>query len=169
VQVCNGSTAVSGRTLDHKLGDKEFDEEDFTDATPPRPIALTIAHHDGKPSKDDTVQVQFSEPLVESFMCSTWGLDNTKDQTLQAPANPVTVAVQDNASASGNDRLVVSSVTGACGGAFHFGAVDLGSPGYVGAGGATFAQSKLQWNHNGMLTITLGTLTSGAVSPSVRR
>jgi hypothetical protein len=50
------------RAIDHKLGDKEFDEEDFTDATPGQPLSLVIAHDDGKPEKNDTIQVNFSEP-----------------------------------------------------------------------------------------------------------
>jgi len=161
VQVCDGATPVVGRAIDHKLGNNEFDEEDFTNATPPQPLRLAIDHHDGKPAKNDVIHVQFSEPLVESFLCSTWGIDNTKDQMLGPPSTPVKVTIQDNAAASGNDRLVVSSVTGACCGVFHFGSIDLGSPGYVGAGGAVFDQSKLQWGHTGALAITLGGTPAG--------
>ena len=48
----------------------------------PRPMALTIKHGDGKPSNNDTVQIDWTEPLAEVTMCSTWGWDNTKDQSL---------------------------------------------------------------------------------------
>ena len=52
--------------------------------------------------------------------------------------------------------MVVSSVGGgACGGVFHFGSVDLGSSAYV-TSDQTFATSKIQWKHDGTLTVTLG-------------
>ena len=95
-------------------------------------------------------------------MCSTWGADNTKDQNLQPASNPVTIAINNKAALSGNDQLVVTGVSGACGGTFNFGKIDLGSPSYV-AGNITFTNSKITWNHNGTLTLTLGT-PSGTTS-----
>src|SRR5207302_1558806 len=90
VLVCDpADNAVAGRLLASKLGDKVFDEEDFNDTSAPKPTALAIPHGDGKPSANDTVTVTFSQPLAEASMCSTWGADNTKDQTLAAAANPV--------------------------------------------------------------------------------
>ena len=83
VQVCNGSTPVVATLVDHKLADKEFVEWDMN-ANPaiPRPMALTIKHQNWKPDNNDTVQIDWTEPLAEVTMCSTWGWDNTKDQTL---------------------------------------------------------------------------------------
>jgi hypothetical protein len=89
-------------------------------------------------------------------MCATWGVDNTKDQTLAPAANPVTVKITNDGAPSGNDLLTVTGVTGACNGTFNFGKLDLGSAGYV-ATDVTFSNSKLTWNHNGTLTLTLGT------------
>lgn len=159
VQLCDGSTPVAARTLKNKLGNQEFDEEDFNDAVNPWPASLTINHQDNTPSSGDSIKVVFSEPLSEASMCSTWGLDNTKDQTLQpSSGTPVTVRIEDGG--AGNDRLRVQSVSGACGGAFHFGTIDLGSAGYV-AANVDFTSSKIQWNHNGLLTITLGGTPAG--------
>jgi hypothetical protein len=85
-------------------------------------------------------------------MCSTWGVDNTKDQNIQ----PITVRIANNAApGSGNDLLQIQPVSGACGGTIHFGTNDLGSPSYVTAD-ADFTNSKIQYNHNGTVTITLG-------------
>ncbi len=92
----------------------------------PRPMALAIKHQNGKPDNNDTVQVDWTEPLAEVTMCSTWGWDNTKDQTL----NGVTLRIAGRR-ASGNDQLVVLNNASLCGGVFHFGTVDLGSPNYV--------------------------------------
>jgi hypothetical protein len=97
-------------------------------------------------------------------MCSTWGLDNTRDQTLQpSTGTAVTMRIVDGGSPLVNDTLVVQSVAGACGGTFHFGSIGLGSPSYV-AGTVDFTSSKIQWNHNGQLTFTLGGTPTG-VSP----
>ena len=66
VQVCNSSTPVVGTLVDHKLSDKEFVEWDMN-ANPatPRPMGLTIKHQDGKPSNNDTIQVDWTEALAE--------------------------------------------------------------------------------------------------------
>ena len=160
VQLCNGTTAVTARTLRNRLADKEFDEEDFNDAVNPWPASLTINHQDNKPSSGDSVRVMFSEPLAEASMCSTWGLDNTRDQNLSG----VTVRIV-NGTGVTNDSLIVSSVSGgACGGTFRFGAIDLGSPNYV-LTDVNFASSSIQWNHNGQLTVNLGGTPSGTVTP----
>ena len=160
VQLCNGTTAVTARTLRNRLADKEFDEEDFNDAVNPWPASLTINHQDNKPSSGDSVRVMFSEPLAEASMCSTWGLDNTRDQNLSG----VTVRIV-NGTGVTNDSLIVSSVSGgACGGTFRFGAIDLGSANYV-LTDVNFASSSIQWNHNGQLTVNLGGTPSGTVTP----
>ena len=155
VQLCNGATPVAARTLRNRLGDKEFDEEDFNDAVNPWPASLTINHQNNAPSSGDTVRVMFSEQLSEASMCSTWGLDNNRDQNLSG----VTVRIV-NGSFPTNDSLIVSSVSGACAGTFHFGSIDLGSPNYV-TTDVNFTTSSIQWNHNGQLTVTLGGAPSG--------
>ena len=43
----------------------------------------------------------------------------------------MTIQIVNNGAPSGNDKLVVVNSASACGGAFHFGTVDLGSPNYV--------------------------------------
>jgi hypothetical protein len=154
VQVCDplGNPIVAS-LVDHKLADKEFVEWDMN-ANPalPRPMSLAIKHQNGKPDNNDTVQVTWTEPLAEATMCSAWGWDNSKDQTLSG----VTLRIVNNGAPSGNDQLVVQSVGSACGGVFHFGTVDLGSPNYVVATNADFTSSKIAWMHNGTLTFTLG-------------
>ncbi len=151
VQVCNGLTPVVATLLDHKLGDKEFAEWDMN-ANPavPRPMSLAIKHQNNKPDNNDTVQVTWTEPLAEVTMCSTWGWDNTKDQNLTG----VTIQIQDGTGPGGDDQMVVTSAS-ACGGSFHFGTVDLGSPNYV-TSNQSFTSSKIQWQHDGTLTFTLG-------------
>jgi hypothetical protein len=151
---------VGGTLVNHKLGDKEFVEQDFNDTIPPKAMNLNIKHQDGKPSNNDPIVVSFWEPLAETTMCSTWGMDNTKDQSLTG----VTLRIVDGGLAA-NDKLVVSNVGTACGGTgFHFGEIALGSQSYVTAGSADFTASKIQWNHNGTLTFTLGGTPSALVN-----
>jgi hypothetical protein len=159
VQLCTGTTPVAVRTIDHKLGNQEFDEEDFNDGVQPWPASLSFNRQDNTPSNGDQIKVIYSEPLAEASMCSTWGTDNTKDQTLQPAGTPVTVAIGNGG--SGNDTLSITSVSGACGGTFHFGSINLGTSGYIASGYVNFTQSKIQWNHNGQLTITLGGTPTG--------
>jgi hypothetical protein len=114
-------------------------------------MTLAIKHQNGKPDNNDTVEDDWTEPLAEVTMCSTWGWDNTKDQTL----NGVTLRIEDGTGPGGDDQLVYVNSASFCGGTAHFGKVDLGSPNYVTAN-TDFTNSKMQWNHNGALTFTLG-------------
>jgi hypothetical protein len=108
-----------------------------------------------------TVQVTWTEALAEVTMCSTWGWDDTKDQTLSG----VTIQIQDGG--SGNDKLVVLNNPSLCGGTFHFGTIDLGSPNYV-TSNQNFTSSKVAWNHDGTLSFTLGgSATTMAVTDPV--
>ena len=155
VQVCGSDGhAYAGTLVDHSVGNKEFEEQDFVDFSSPRPTSLTIPHHDGKPSSGDTLQIAFSQPLDEASMCGVWGADNTVDRSLSG----VTVQLNDGGSANDVLSLDTPSVAAACGvGGSHFGSIDLGSTGYNTTGAAiTFTNSKIQWNHNGTLTVTLG-------------
>jgi hypothetical protein len=148
--------------VDHKLSNKEFVEWDMN-ANPavPRPMTLAIKHQNGKPDGNDTVQVTWTEALAEVTMCSTWGWDDTKDQTLSG----VTIQIQDGG--SGNDKLVVLNNPSLCGGTFHFGTIDLGSPNYV-TSNQNFTSSKVAWNHAGTLSFTLGgSATTMAVTDPV--
>jgi parallel beta-helix repeat protein len=161
VQVCGpDGHAYTGTLIDHIVGNKEFEEQDFVDSSSPRPTSLTIAHHDGKPSSGDTIQIAFSQPLDEASMCGAWGADNGRDQTLSG----LTLQLNDGGGADDVLALDTPSVAGACGAAgSHFGSIDLGSTGYNTTGAAiVFTGSKIQWNHNGTLTVTLGTPSPAA-------
>jgi hypothetical protein len=158
VQVCDpGGNPIVGSLIDHKLSNGEFEEWDLN-ANPatPRPMTLAIKHQDSKPDANDTVEVDWTEPLAEVTMCSTWGWDNTKDQSV----TNVTIKIANNAGSTGNDVLQVVNNSSLCGGTFHFGTVDLGSPNYV-TSDQSVTGSKVTWNHNGTLMFTLG---SGTVS-----
>ena len=133
----------------------------------PRPTSLSIVNglaQTGRVEQGDRVEVTFSERLDVSSMCSTWSGDLV-NQTIAR--NDVTVHIEDNAAASGNDRLRVTTAAGACGGNFRFGSIDLGSPGFV-AGATTFTgaapnDSRVVWDATTFkLTITLGVRATGA-------
>lgn len=135
----------------------------------PRPVSLSINNGGptaGTPERLDTVVVGFSERLSVSSLCSTWSNDNV-NQSISANS-VVSVTMRNNASASGNDLLVVSTTSAACGGAFRFGSVDLGSAQFVtGTGDAVFAgggasASTVSWNATSFqLTIRLGAKSGG--------
>jgi hypothetical protein len=64
--------------------------------------------------------------------------------------------------------LVVVNSPSLCGGTFHFGKVDLGSPNYVASADQNFTSSKIAWNHIGTLTFTLGgSATTMAVADAI--
>ena len=145
VQVCGpNGTAYAGTLVNHAPANKEFEEQDFIDSTSTHPTSLAIAHHDG----------------------GGWGADNTKGQTLTG-----TVTSKNNVLGyGGGDVLNLSSISGG-GSQAHFGVVDLGSGNYVNTADVNFSSSKIQWNHNGTLTVTLGTPSGPAPSepPSTAR
>jgi hypothetical protein len=135
----------------------------------PRPVSLTVNNGGptaGTPERLDSVVVGFSERLSVSSLCSTWSNDSANQSV--STNNVVSVTIRNNAAASGNDLLVVSTTSAACGGAFRFGSVDLGSAGFVtGTGDAVFAgggasASTIAWNATSFqLTIRLGANSSG--------
>jgi hypothetical protein len=135
----------------------------------PRPVSLSLNNGGstaGTPERPDTVVVGFSEKLSVSSLCSTWSNDNA-NQSISAN-NVVSVTIRNNASVTGNDLLVVSTTTAACGGALRFGSVDLGSAQFViGTGDAVFAggggnASTIAWDATSLqLTIRLGSKSGG--------
>ena len=115
----------------------------------------------GTVNRLDTIVVQYSGPMSVSSMCSTWSGDTT-NQSITAN-NVVGVTISNGGTA--NDYMTVSTTSAACGGAFHFGTLTLGSTGYlVSTASQTFSgsgagnASTIAWNASTYtLTITLGT------------
>ena len=131
------------------------------------PTSLLIpngGNQTGRPQQGDRVEVAFNQDLGVASMCSTW-TGNGANQSIAAD-NVVTVTIADNGAPSGNDQLTVSTSAAACGGAFNFGSVDLGSAAFVG-GNTTFSgagvdASSVTWNATTrMLTVTLGARVLG--------
>ena len=126
------------------------------------PTSLLIpngGNQTGRPQQGDRVEVAFNQDLSVASMCSTW-TGNGANQSIAAD-NVVTVTIANDAAASGNDLLTVSTSAAACGGSFNFGSVDVGSPNFVGGmttfSGAGANASTVAWNATTrMLTITLG-------------
>jgi hypothetical protein len=120
--------------------------------------------------RGDQILVTYSEAMDASSFCSTWS--GTGNQTITAD-NVVTVSVVNNGAPGGNDLLTVSTSAAACGGAFHFGSVNLGSPNYVssnstfrGTGGSASTISYTAGTTRRM-TIVLGARASGTSSGTV--
>jgi hypothetical protein len=141
------------------------------DKASPLPTTLTITSGGSAntPSRDDTVAVAFSEPLAVNTMCSTWSGDTTNQTSLTGNNAPVTLRIVNNGAASGNDLLVVQTITGHCGGGFSFGSVDLGSASYVTApqdfGGGGANASEIRWTFSSRtLLFTLGQGSASAVT-----
>jgi hypothetical protein len=120
----------------------------------------------GRAEPGDTVVVTFDDYVDVASFCSTWS-GNTSNQSVTAD-NVVSVRL-DNAAVNGHDKLSVSTTSAACGGAFKWGYIDLGTNGYTNPTGATFAgtgagASTITWSAAAKtLTIKLGAL-SGASS-----
>ncbi len=97
------------------------------DKAGPVPLSLAVANRAsgtaGKPEEDDTVTVRFSEPLAAASVCSG-GLG-----AIDGNNSPLVATITDG-TGGGNDRLTVSVGSPTCGGAVHFGTLDLGSTGY---------------------------------------
>ena len=117
----------------------------FSVASGPTPTSLRIndggggSRLDGRPDGGDDVVITFSQAMSVSTFCSTWSGDST-DQSITTNS-AVSVVIQNNAAATGNDRLVVTVTGTPCGGNFRFGSVDLGSPDFVINGNVTFQGS----------------------------
>ena len=115
----------------------------------------------GTLNRGDTITVQYSGPMSVSSMCSTWSGDTT-NQSITADG---VVAVSIHNGGTANDYMDLSTTSAACGGAFHFGTLTLGSTGYlVSTASQTFSgsgagnASTIAWNASTYtLTITLGT------------
>ena len=123
----------------------------------------------GRPQEADRVEIVFNQALSVASMCSTWS-GNGSNQSI-AGDNVVTVTISDNAAPTGNDQLTVSTSAAACGGAFNFGSVDMGSPNFA-TNSSTFAgtaanASTIAWNATTYgLTITLGARVPGGPAPA---
>ena len=113
----------------------------------------------------DTIVVSFSAQMSVSSFCSTWS-NNASNQSLSADGD-VVVTVADGG--GGNDSVTVAS--GSC--SFNFGSIDLGDPGYVTGGDATFSgsganASSINWSAgSNALTITLGSAGGGGTLAAV--
>jgi hypothetical protein len=136
------------------------------------PTPTSVVGLDGGTSgvldRDDQILVTYSQSMDASSFCSTWS--GTGDQSITAH-NVVTVTVLNNGAPGGNDLLTVSTSAAACGGAFRFGSVNLGSPNYVQTD-STFAgsgnnSSRISYSSQGELTIRLGTRASGTSNGTV--
>lgn len=139
---------------------------DNTSPTASGPTVVSSGPTNGKVDQGDQVQVTFSEAIDTSTLCSTWS--GTGNQTL-AGNGQVTVSINNNAGATGNDTLTVTTT----GCTFHFGTVDLGSSGWVSTtrtfGGNGSSKSTIGYSSSTRtLTITLGAAsgTVGTVSGS---
>jgi hypothetical protein len=128
-------------------------------------ISSVVLQNGGTPGTiepGDTIVVTFSAQMSVSSFCSAWSND-ASNQSLNADGD-VTVTVADGG--GGNDSVTVAS--GTC--SFNFGSIDLGDPGYVSAGDATFSgtgagASSIAWNAgSNTLTITLGSAAGGTLA-----
>ncbi|MGH2819837.1 MAG: hypothetical protein ACRDJ5_04195, partial [Actinomycetota bacterium] len=130
----------------------------------PQSLALINGGQASRIGTGDRIEVTYSERLDVASMCSTWSGD-LADQSI-ASDNAVTVTIADDAAPSGNDLLSVTTGSGACGGQFRFGQVDLGSTAYVGGNtsfaGAGASRSLVDWDATAFkLTVTLGARATG--------
>ena len=124
----------------------------------------------GRPDQGDQIIVTFSPAPSPSALCGAWSSTSSPD--LIDPS----VVVQGTQPSSGDYTVTVTDSTD-CSGGFHFGTIDLGQRGYF-AGTATFgglitgggphcnpgqtaACSRIHWNGQNTLTITLGLESSG--------
>ena len=119
----------------------------------------------GTIEQGDAIIVTFSAQMSVSSFCSTWS-NNASNQGLSADGD-VVVTVADGG--AGNDSVTVAS--GSC--SFNFGSIDLGDPGYVTGGDATFSgsganASSINWSAgSNTLTITLGSAGGGGTLAAV--
>lgn len=123
----------------------------------------------GRPQEADRVEIGFNQALEVASMCSTWSGNGT-NQSITGD-NVLTVTILDNAAASGNDLLNVSTSAAACGGALNFGSVDMGSPAFAANtstfGGAGVNAGSITWNATSYkLIVTLGARIPGGPAPA---
>ena len=98
----------------------------------------------GKIEKNDTITFVWSRPINQPTLCSGWS-NAQSTHTVNMPWN-----IQNNAGATGNDVLVPGT-TPTCTAGLNVGAVDLGSPSYVGSNGSS---------NNNATTVTVGATTT---------
>ncbi len=103
----------------------------------------------GRASQGDTIVVTYTTPPNLSRFCSNWTSSNYPDLT-----GP-NVVVWANEAPGGDGMITGVSDSVDCVGGFHFGSIDLGHTGYFN-GPMTFNNSRIHWNGNNTLTITLG-------------
>lgn len=139
-------------------------------AVPPAVIAVQLingASVAGRIEKGDKVVIYFDQSMAVSSFCSIWS-NNNSDQQINGNSQ-VSVSVLNGGAA--NDTLTVSATV--CN--FNFGAIDLGSTGYVTGtvnfGGNGANRSKIEWDVSDLkLTIELGQpagAATGTVANSV--
>jgi hypothetical protein len=124
----------------------------------------------GSPRQTDRIEVTFSQRLDVASICSTWSGD-TSNQTITG-GNVAWVVITNNGAPSGNDSATVGTTATACGGQFHFGTIDLGSPNFVTGnayfGGSGGGATTVSWNATTFrLDITLGSLAFGSTPATV--
>ncbi len=139
--------------------------------TPPQPTTLALTNgggggggSSGRIATGDWLDITYSQALDVASLCSTWS-GNAGNQSVNSD-DVVSVTIVSDGAASGNDQLVVATSAAACGGAFAFGSVDLGSPSFVSGDvvfqGSGINRSTIAWDASAFkLTITLGAKLSG--------
>ena len=139
-----------------------------TPAVTPMAPSLTIPTdaQAGRPQQGDQIIVTFSPAPSPAALCSSWSM--TSYPELDDP----NVVVQGTQPSSGDDTVTLTDGAD-CSGGFHFGTIDLGQRGYFNntatfggssaqcTSGTTTGCSRIQWNGNNTLTITLGIASSG--------
>jgi hypothetical protein len=140
--------------------------------TPPTPTSLLLRNYAavGSPRRTDRIEVTFSQRLDVASICSTWSGDSS-NQSITGDY-VAWVIITNNAAPSGNDLLTVQTAAAACGGQFHFGNIDLGSPNFVTGnvyyGGTGTNQSVVSWNATtSRMDITLGAIAFGPAPGTV--
>jgi hypothetical protein len=167
------NTITDGTHTLHVIGNNgDVASDTFTVNVPsPTPTSLTSLNGgtSGVLDRDDQFQVTYSQAMDASSFCSTWngaGNQSITDNSV------VTITVINDGAPGGNDLLTVSTSAAACGGAFHYGSIDLGSPNYVqtnstfrgnGANASTIAYTAASRR----LTVVLGARASGTSTGTV--
>jgi putative nucleotidyltransferase with HDIG domain len=137
--------------------------------TPMAPSLSTVngpGGQPGRPQQGDQIIIVFSPAPSPAAFCSGWNPTATGD--LVGP----NVLIQGAQPGTGDDTITVSDSTD-CGGVFHFGTIDLGQRGYFSttvtfggpSGQCTISTltgcSRIHWDGQNTLTITLGAASTG--------
>ncbi len=124
----------------------------------------------GRVELNDRINVTFSHAMKVNSFCSLWSINGDGvDQNLNNNSYGVTATLNNNAGTTGNDTLTLSS--NVC--TINFGAIDLGSAGYVTGGNATFSgtdqqtRTEITWDVSSRtLSILLGQKGGGGTIPN---